>query len=169
MTRVHSTPRSCRPRRVVKWTGIALIATVGAAALLSGFVKVAWILPGHQVFQLIGGGISWFWPRGPFQIGSSMTGGSLDVQWHPWCANLFGWRLSYGVSGALSEGWLPLWLPLVVLAAPTAWAWRADAHGHGLCPTCRYDLAGNTTGICPECGLATPQSQLDPAAGDHQC
>ena len=24
----------------------------------------------------------------------------------------------------------------------------------GLCPACGYDLAGNTTGICPECGAA---------------
>ena len=28
--------------------------------------------------------------------------------------------------------------------------------GRGLCPACGYDLAGNTTGICPECGRAKP-------------
>ncbi len=26
----------------------------------------------------------------------------------------------------------------------------------GQCPKCEYDLAGNTTGICPECGSPTP-------------
>jgi|GEM_PF-3319102 len=27
----------------------------------------------------------------------------------------------------------------------------------GLCPRCAYDLAGNTTGVCPECGASSPQ------------
>jgi hypothetical protein len=152
MTCVRSTPRFSRPWRVVKWIGLVLIATIGSAALLSGFVKVAWTLPGHQVFQLIGGGVSWFWPRGSIKIGSSMSGGSWDVQWHAWCANLFGWRISYGVSGALTDGWFPLWVPLIVLAAPTSWAWHADRRRPGACPRCRYELTGNTTGVCPECG-----------------
>jgi uncharacterized paraquat-inducible protein A len=26
----------------------------------------------------------------------------------------------------------------------------------GFCPTCRYNLTGNTSGICPECGTAVP-------------
>jgi hypothetical protein len=26
----------------------------------------------------------------------------------------------------------------------------------GLCPTCSYDLTGNTSGICPECGTPLP-------------
>ena len=25
-----------------------------------------------------------------------------------------------------------------------------------MCPECAYDLTGNTSGICPECGTATP-------------
>jgi hypothetical protein len=27
----------------------------------------------------------------------------------------------------------------------------------GLCPACGYDLAGNTTGVCPECGAPAPR------------
>ena len=28
---------------------------------------------------------------------------------------------------------------------------------HLTCPTCRYDLTGNTSGTCPECGSPIPQ------------
>lgn len=51
-------------------------------------------------------------------------------------------------------------LPLHLTIAATLW-WssrhatpmRPASHAH-LCHTCDYDLRGNTTGICPECGLA---------------
>jgi hypothetical protein len=30
----------------------------------------------------------------------------------------------------------------------------AKVHRDGFCDQCGYDLTGNTTGVCPECGLA---------------
>ena len=48
---------------------------------------------------------------------------------------------------------LPMWLPLVLIAIPTAFLWwrdRPPKPGH--CP-CGYDLTGNVSGTCPECGL----------------
>ncbi len=49
---------------------------------------------------------------------------------------------------------LPLWLPLVVVAIPTAILWHRDRRrippGH--CQQCEYDLTGNESGVCPECG-----------------
>jgi predicted amidophosphoribosyltransferase len=45
---------------------------------------------------------------------------------------------------------------------------RLDAR---ICPRCRYDLTGNESGICPECGTPTPRhvrelklAKLAPAA-----
>lgn len=32
------------------------------------------------------------------------------------------------------------------------------------CPRCRYDLRGNTTGVCPECGTRSAMSEAMPAA-----
>jgi hypothetical protein len=54
--------------------------------------------------------------------------------------------------GAVS---LPLWIPTVLFAALAAWHWRRTRPvppGH--CPRCGYDLTGNVSGRCPECGEA---------------
>ena len=54
------------------------------------------------------------------------------------------------------EGYIafPLWVPFLISAAPTVVLWYHDRRrakaGH--CRTCNYNLTGNTTGICPECG-----------------
>lgn len=44
--------------------------------------------------------------------------------------------------------WLTLfpWMTLLLTR------WRVERAGPRHCPACDYDLAGNTTGICPECG-----------------
>jgi hypothetical protein len=50
---------------------------------------------------------------------------------------------------------IPLWTLFVPLAIPTAILWRLDRRpplGH--CHKCAYDLTGNVTGVCPECGVA---------------
>jgi len=54
---------------------------------------------------------------------------------------------------------VPCWLVLLVAAAPTAALWRRDRRrippGH--CETCAYNLTGNVSGRCPECGSPTMQ------------
>ena len=58
-------------------------------------------------------------------------------------------------SGPITVTWigLPLWLPWLLIAAPTAWLWRTDRRAKPWqCPKCRYDLRGLDAGVCPECG-----------------
>ena len=48
---------------------------------------------------------------------------------------------------------LPLWMPLLLLTAPTAYLWYLDHRPKPWqCRKCRYDLRGLKAGICPECG-----------------
>jgi hypothetical protein len=56
---------------------------------------------------------------------------------------------------SLYFGGIPPWLPVTLLALPTAVFWwqdrpRRERSGH--CQDCGYDLTGNVSGRCPECG-----------------
>ncbi|NLE59112.1 MAG: hypothetical protein GX616_12180 [Planctomycetes bacterium] len=50
--------------------------------------------------------------------------------------------------------WLPLWIPFLLVTVPTAILWLRS-RGRippGNCRKCGYNLTGNVSGVCPECG-----------------
>ena len=50
---------------------------------------------------------------------------------------------------------LPLWLPAALFGAfGRSMLRRAYAIPEGHCKKCRYNLEGNVSGVCPECGTA---------------
>jgi hypothetical protein len=50
---------------------------------------------------------------------------------------------------------VPFWVAALPLSVLTVWLWRRDRRPKpGHCQRCGYDLTGNTSGTCPECGLA---------------
>jgi len=56
---------------------------------------------------------------------------------------------------------IPLAPPVIALAALTAFLWYRDRQvPPGYCRKCGYDLTGNISGICPECGTPIPQATL---------
>jgi hypothetical protein len=51
-----------------------------------------------------------------------------------------------------------LGIEVLSLIIPTLWIWRRFKRSRivrlGLCRKCQYDLTGNSSGVCPECGTA---------------
>jgi len=70
-----------------------------------------------------------------------------------------------GITGI--NAFIPLWLVLLLTAIPTAWLWHRDRRRirPGCCLRCGYDLTGNMSGICSECGERRPNV---PKTGTHE-
>ena len=54
---------------------------------------------------------------------------------------------------------IPLWMLFLPIAAVSLLAWRrARMRRPGHCLNCGYDLIGNVSGVCPECGKEVQSS-----------
>ena len=62
---------------------------------------------------------------------------------------------------------IPLWIPIVALLSVAALLVYRDRTRRqpGHCRQCGYNLTGNTTGRCPECGTVVQGAGQRPAAG----
>jgi hypothetical protein len=59
---------------------------------------------------------------------------------------------------------VPLWIPFLLIGLPTGWLWWRDRRRVPAgCCACGYDLTGNVSGICPECGRAVAGAVLSGA------
>ena len=62
------------------------------------------------------------------------------------------WPVRSGI-GDLECNIVPMWLLIATVAIPTAFLWYRDRRPPpGRCRRCGYDLTGNVSGRCPECG-----------------
>jgi hypothetical protein len=138
--------RRSRLRRATKWLGLFCCAILVAAWGLSLFSYFGHV--GVTGIRYIGHGQAYitYHPRGQTGLGWQFQ--RID----------FGcdWRLAHRVDfGQLARWWIPLWMPLLAIAVPTGWLWIRDRRPPpGYCPECCYDLTGNTSGVCPECGVS---------------
>lgn len=105
----------------------------------------------------------------------AVWGGKLVLTWYGTSIHPVGWRsgpcdlpwndiASYGfvwpqLDPDLTYTYvvIPLWLLLLTALILTVFLWYRDRRrvpvGH--CRKCGYDLTGNVSGLCPECGTAT--------------
>ena len=143
-----------RTRRILKWTGVGLSLSMIAGWILStlgsfggtcsptlavdvGFGAI-FIVRAHGNVRLVSiAQMAWMYDRGYPHLG------------------LLPPRVYFGNSVGLV---IPFWLLLLLTAIPTAWLWHRDRRKirPGCCLRCGYDLTGNTSGVCSECGLPKP-------------
>ncbi len=72
------------------------------------------------------------------------------------------WSLIGAIAGVFVFVDFRVWPLLVIPISILFRSWRSYRltryrHGHGLCVECGYDLTGNVSGVCPECGTATQE------------
>ncbi|MFH1419849.1 MAG: hypothetical protein ABII12_16365 [Planctomycetota bacterium] len=160
-------PRRRPIRRILKWAGLALCTGLAALWVASWPVKLSWYdKTGTHGFWMNGGGIAvidgnvpmrfvprrwhvrWYWFQGRWR-------------WWPMARTYTPPVPALGAPAVQSYYWLPLWPVFVIIAIPTAFlCWRDRRRippGH--CEKCGYDLTGNESGKCPECGTAAPPTE----------
>src|ERR1043166_984271 len=159
-------PRLHRFRRIAKWIGIILCALILVSWVLSvptignrRLTVYRWT-PTAECGLLSG---TLFWETYPANDSGSAP--YWSIWWNTETLKVvspYGIRLPSRHSAfTIDVFFLPFWLPFVIVVIPTAILWhrhrRRIPPGH--CAYCNYNLTGNTTGICPECGTPIPKKE----------
>jgi hypothetical protein len=142
-------------RRVLKWTGVGCTLALAALAVTSVWLDVMFDAPywgasaRRAAFRLdwrTGELVDAFGPRG-----WSVAAHTPRVTVLPAVV-----QIPIGSSMTIYNVIVPLWVPILLIGAPTAWLWRRDRPRPAYaCRTCGYDLRGVENGDpCPECGGA---------------
>lgn len=140
---------------MAKWTGtLACVVIVGAAALCLIWTQVLVVGEWCEVGLRHGAVV--------VVTGDSVPG-PLRMLVGPRQTDLEGWK-HYGSrpyfipSRGSTLVAAPLWMLFVVFVIPTVLLWYFDCRSFapGSCAKCGYNLAGNVSGQCPECGSASP-------------
>jgi hypothetical protein len=161
-------------QRIAKWIGTVLCAIILGAWLIS-VPTIAdarlWIqrLDYRSECSLALGAVLWVSISQPL-----LDEPILDAGWD--MARIDGKnREHYGlVSPRLNlipsfEVCIPLWLPFIIFGFPTVFFWYRDRRRFpaGYCQKCGYDLTGNVSGICPECGTVTTSRAVEGDTSDR--
>ncbi|MBU0719270.1 MAG: hypothetical protein KJ749_13560 [Planctomycetes bacterium] len=151
--------RPSRVRRVLKWIGLSLSLSM----LVLWSINVAWgikyestskwyvaLIHGRIIYQAnyprpaSGGWLcNYYWPNRMEVLAEE---GFLEFLYE---------ALGFSLPGPFAPGCyrVPIWLVLVLVGVPTAILWWRDRRPPpGFCQSCGYDLTGNVSGICSECG-----------------
>ena len=153
--------RRSRVSFLLRWTGVGacLICLISSAASL----RWRWVafcptatsrigVDGGDLFANYISGGSEGLPRWRlFSIGDRLP--SWAETWEHWGLVRLPVFRSSGTQFRITVISIPMWMPLLLSTTFTCWIWRRDRRSRpGHCQSCRYNLTGNVSGVCPECG-----------------
>ena len=154
------TRKPSRLRRWMKWVGLVGCGVIVLAGVLSFFWNISYA-SAYGFVSIRSGHLAIKWDV----IGASKPIDMLEP--HVYSTGPMGegyvafddhfiprWWLSWeGWSSYSGRAVLPLWTALVLIGSVTAILWYRDHRPRpGHCQRCGYDLTGNVSGRCPECG-----------------
>ncbi len=144
--------RPRRVRRVLKWAGLVVSGLVLALFVLSQFLVVLHVSKNFDgyIMTMVHGELS-LRPCSDFDLSPWVSEG-----WN--CARItpdLTFRWPYFQRSDQVTALLPLWLLFLITATATLWLSYIEGRRvpSGLCKKCGYNLTGNVSGVCPECGI----------------
>ncbi len=151
-------------RRVMKWVGVSVcVAIIGVYCLswcavieAKNGMNICWIQKGAACIQPDDDLWDAVWLSVHWRLRDST---SYPAQWWPKNAPVM-WT-----SRLMDRYWVPLWIPFVCVFLPTAILfWMDRPPPKGCCLPCGYNLTGNVSGVCPECGAETycAEARIEP-------
>ena len=154
--------RRSRAREVLKWFGITMSIITSIAMMLTTCLQFSWNSadgsyeiefaygyflvvivhdPDVRALRSLSGG----WIFGHEWQGIRIPPPSIETTWGP--------SRTQSNARLLTMLQIPIWMVCAFAIVPTAWAmWRDRDRPPGQCQHCGYNLTGNVSGRCPECG-----------------
>lgn len=136
--------RRPRLRRAVGWAGCAVCI----------LLLTLWIGSIGHTFGYIGPDVGVYFESGGYVI----LGTGREISAMGWTGiGQSRWPVVWWFACPALVILTPVWMPLLAVAVPTAFLWRREQRRSksGHCRNCGYNLTGNVTGRCPECGTPT--------------
>jgi hypothetical protein len=135
----------------------------------NGRIELDYVAATRTPPVLILRGVEARWRESGVQFVEAAPSNRLHFPRHYWLG--FGWNRTTSVGqGGVARvfiGCMPLWAVMALLLNLTlllAWGGRPSRDHPDNCVVCSYNLTGNTSGTCPECGTPIPSSAASPDA-----
>lgn len=147
-----------------------LLHVVSLAAWITSYFRLMITTPNNEIIQLWRGSIDWLHPdpteRQLWKIVDSLMkrAGTVRVLGYDGLET-FWWPQKMDYATGMMRIIIPLWIPTLLFAVPpilcvASWYRSRLRRKTGHCALCGYDLTGNESGNCPECGATVEECAI---------